>query len=82
MKKLVLILSVVFISLSALANTPCKGVTKAGKPCASVIVDSKTGYCNAHNPNRVKCTGITTAGKPCNMIVMKESKTCRIHVKK
>jgi len=81
MKQLLLILSVVFISLSALANTPCKGVTKAGKPCKSVIVDAKTGYCNAHNPNKVHCTGKTANGKPCNMSVMKGATACRFHIK-
>ena len=82
MKHLLLLLTVITLSISSYAQrTPCKGTTKAGKPCKSIIVDSKTGYCNAHNPNRVHCSGKTKAGKPCMMVVGKDSSTCRLHSK-
>jgi hypothetical protein len=82
MKHLLLLLTVITLSISSYAKpTPCKGTTKAGVACKSIIVDSKTGYCNAHNPNRVHCSGKTKAGKACMMTVSKGSTTCRLHGK-
>lgn len=79
MKHLLLLLTICTLSISSYAGTPCKGTTKAGKPCKSIIVDSKTGYCNAHNPNRVHCSAKTKAGNQCKMTVGKDSTVCRIH---
>jgi hypothetical protein len=81
MKHLLLLLTIITLSISSYASTPCKGTTKTGKPCKSIIVDSKTGYCNAHNPNRVHCSGKTKAGKNCMMVVLKGSTVCRLHGK-
>ena len=54
MKKFFFI-AALFLSVSATAQPPCKGTTKAGQPCKSIIVNKESGYCNAHNPNRAKC---------------------------
>jgi RNA polymerase subunit RPABC4/transcription elongation factor Spt4 len=81
MKHLLLLLTIITLSISSYASTPCKGTTKAGVACKSIIVDSKTGYCNAHNPNRVHCSGKTKAGKNCMMVVLKGSTVCRLHGK-
>lgn len=79
MKKLLFGL-MLLATVSANAQTvPCKGKTKSGVACKSVIVSKETGYCNAHNPNRVKCTGKTTSGKPCQMVVLKDQTVCRFH---
>jgi hypothetical protein len=79
----ILLFSVVTLTSSAQTKEPlaCKGVTKSGVACKSTIVSKKTGYCNAHDPNRVKCTGKTTTGKPCMMVVLKGTTTCRFHNK-
>ncbi len=79
----IVLFSVVTLTSTAQDKQPlaCKGKTKSGVACKSTIVAKKTGYCNAHDPNRVKCTGKTTAGNPCMMIVQKNSTTCRIHNK-
>ena len=80
MKKLLFgLMLLVTVSANAQTTPQCKGKTKSGVACKSVIVSKETGYCNAHNPNRVKCTGKTTSGKPCQMVVLKDQKVCRFH---
>lgn len=69
-------------SVSYAQTTPCKGKTKSGAACKSVIVSKSTGFCNAHNPNRTKCAGKTTAGKPCQMVCLKDTNVCRMHAVK
>lgn len=82
MRKIITAVLLLVAVSSYAQTTPCKGKTKSGKACSSVIVSKQTGYCNAHNPNRVKCTGKTTSGKPCQMVVLKESNVCRFHAVK
>lgn len=78
--KQILLALILLVTVSGFAQTtPCKGKSKSGKPCRSVIVSKETGYCNAHNPNRVKCTGKTTTGKPCQMVCLKDQTVCRFH---
>jgi len=80
MIKNILLALMLLVTVSGFAQTaPCKGKTKSGTTCKSVIVDKKTGYCNAHNPNRVKCTGKTTSGKPCQIVCLKDKTVCRFH---
>lgn len=67
------------VALSLNNQTPCKGTTKTGKPCQSVIVSKETGYCNAHDPNREKCHSLNAQGKPCGMIPLKDGQFCRVH---
>lgn len=79
-KSVIIAVLMLVASVSLAQTTPCKGKTKSGAPCKSVIVDKKIGFCNAHNPNRVKCTGKTSTGKPCQMVCLKDKSVCRIHV--
>ena len=58
----------------------CKAATKSGKPCQSVIVSKKTGYCNAHNPDRPHCKANNSKGQPCGMMPLKDAVYCRHHV--
>ena len=60
----------------------CKATTKSGKACTSVIVSKKTGFCNAHNPNRPKCSAKNVKGEPCGMVPLKDTNICRMHIKK
>lgn len=60
----------------------CKGTTKSGKACTSVIVSKKTGFCNAHNPDRAKCSAKNVKGEACGMVPLKDSSVCRIHIGK
>jgi hypothetical protein len=57
MYKFIGIVLLVLSSMSVLAGDPikCKGKTKAGHDCKSTIVSKSTGYCNAHDPNKIKC---------------------------
>lgn len=78
MKKL-LFISALALSIGAMAqNKPCKGTTKAGNPCKSVMV-SKTGFCRSHDPNAIKCAAINASGKPCGMTVKVNGEKCRFH---
>ena len=82
MKQHLLLVLMLLVTAGFAQTTPnvCKGKTKGeGKPCRSVIVSKETGYCNAHNPNRVKCSGKTTSGKPCQMVCLKNQAVCRFH---
>jgi hypothetical protein len=69
------------LSLASFAQDKpaCKGTTKKGQPCKSVIVSKKTGYCNSHNPNAVKCSSLTSSKKPCGMTVKAAGLKCRFH---
>jgi hypothetical protein len=58
-----------------IALLPCKGITKAGTPCKSVIV-SKAGYCRIHNPDAKHCPHVVK-GKQCGMIT--DGSKCRFH---
>lgn len=84
MKKIALmslfVLSVVF---SAVAGDPikCKGTTKKGEPCRSTIVSKKTGFCNAHDPNREHCKAKNSKGQACGVAPNKGSEYCRHHTK-
>lgn len=83
MTKQILLALMLLVTVSGFAQTStpnmCKGKTKVGTPCRSVIVSKETGYCNAHNPSRVKCKGKTTSGKPCQMVCLKDQAVCRLH---
>jgi hypothetical protein len=86
MKKLLSLVVLVMFSLTTVIaqdkpdqRLQCKGKTKAGDACKSTIVSKKTGYCNAHDPNRPHCTGKNSKGEPCGMIVSKGKTTCRFH---
>lgn len=80
MKKFIALL-IILLPLFSLAGEPvhCKGVTKAGQPCKSIMVNKTTGYCRAHDPNAHRCGAPTTSGKPCQMVT-KEG-LCRFHAK-
>jgi len=62
----------------ASAQDHCKGVTKKGEPCKSVI-GLKNGYCRVHDPATPRCGAKTAAGKPCRMPVDKLGDRCRFH---
>lgn len=82
MKKiLVIIMLLAAGAVSAQERPTCKGKTKSGNACKSVIVSKKTGYCNAHDPNREKCSAKNSTGKPCGMVPLKNSDKCRFHNK-
>jgi hypothetical protein len=84
MKKLVVILLFVLSTvLSAVAGDPikCKGTTKKGEPCKSTIVSKKTGYCNAHDPNKPHCKAKNSKGEPCGVAPEKNAEYCRHHSK-
>jgi hypothetical protein len=72
-------IAALFVSLYATAQPPCKGTTKAGQPCKSIIVNKETGYCNAHNPNRLKCEAKNSKGEQCGMPPIKGEHLCRVH---
>jgi hypothetical protein len=76
MRLLNIILLAVFIAGSSFQDeTPkCKGIKKDGTACRSVIVSKKTGYCNAHDPNKPKC-----AKETCRMKVKEKGQYCRFH---
>lgn len=76
---LVAIMCFLSLTLSAQDQLRCKGTSKSGSACKSTIVSKKTGYCNAHDPNRAKCSGVNSKGQPCGMIPLKNSSTCRHH---
>ena len=78
MKKFFFI-AALFLSVSATAQPPCKGTTKAGQPCKSIIISKETGYCNAHNPNRAKCESRNAKGGQCGMPPLKGQHFCRMH---
>lgn len=81
MKKLFSLLLVVSFSLSSYSQTktPCKGKTKAGAACKSVMVNKATGYCFSHDPITAKCGTLTTSGKPCQVPVKVKGSKCRFH---
>jgi len=58
----------------------CQGTTKAGKPCASIMV-MKSGFCRAHDPQSKKCA-YSKNGKPCKMTVKASQTYCRFHENK
>jgi len=78
MKKFFFI-AALFLSISATAQPLCKGTTKAGQPCKSIIVNKESGYCNAHNPNRAKCESKNAKGGQCGMPPLKGQHYCRMH---
>lgn len=83
MKYILAFLLLGIVSLSQAQDDPklqCKAVTKSGKPCQSVIVSKKTGYCNAHNPDRPHCKANNSKGEPCGMMPLKDTQYCRHHV--
>jgi len=81
MKKSIVLLAFSVLSLASVAAiVPCKGKTKAGQPCKSVMVSKATGYCHSHSPNSVKC-GAATAKGGCAMIVKVSGSKCRFHAK-
>jgi hypothetical protein len=80
MKKALLITALLFSITLTAQEKKCKGTTKAGQPCKSIMV-SKSGYCRAHDPNAIHCAGTTASGKPCGMIVKSKGEKCRIHTK-
>jgi hypothetical protein len=85
MKQLALIIcTLLTVTMYGQTDQPltCKGTTKSGKPCTSVIVSKKTGFCNAHNPNRPKCSAKNVKGEPCGMVPLKDTNLCRMHTKK
>lgn len=83
MKQLALIIcTLLTVVVYGQTELRCKGVTKSGKPCTSVIVNKKTGFCNAHNPNRPKCSAKNVKGEPCGMLPIKGTILCRMHTKK
>lgn len=59
-------------------ESKCKGTTKKGEPCHSVI-GIKDGYCEAHNPNVIRCGANTSQKKPCRNKVAKVGDKCRFH---
>lgn len=80
LKKFIALL-IIMLPLFALAGEPvkCKGTTKAGAPCKSIMVNKATGYCRAHDPSAHRCGAPTSTGKPCQMVT-KEG-LCRFHAK-
>jgi hypothetical protein len=83
MYKFIGIVLLVLSSMSVLAGDPikCKGKTKAGHDCKSTIVSKSTGYCNAHDPNKIKCKALNSKDKPCGVAPLKGQQYCRHHVK-
>jgi hypothetical protein len=64
------------IALSSF-TTPCKGIKKDGTNCRSTIVSKKTGFCNAHNPDKKTCPHVKKDGTNCQMPT--NGKLCRHH---
>ena len=77
--KNLLFIAALFLSVTATAQPPCKGTTKAGQPCKSIIVNKESGYCNAHNPSRAKCESKNAKGGQCGMPPLKGQHYCRMH---
>lgn len=78
MKKLILLLTLFALSVSANPPQLCKG-TKADKtPCKSSFVMAD-GYCKAHSPTTLKCGAMTSKKQPCKMMVSKAGEKCRFH---
>jgi len=79
MKQLLIIASLSFLSLTAIAGDKCKETTQEKKQCnRSAIVN---GYCYQHNPNRATCNGTTKAGNKCKLSPKKGTKYCHLHTK-
>lgn len=78
-KLLMIIICFTAITVSAQNKIVCKGTSKSGSACKSTIVSKKTGYCNAHDPNRARCTAKNSKGEPCGVMPVKNSTTCRHH---
>lgn len=67
---------IALVIATTMSLTPCKGVTKKGDPCKSVIVN-KEGYCRLHDPSAKRCPHVSDKGKPCGNIT--GGKLCRFH---
>lgn len=83
MKQYLLVLMLFLGYVASAQDNPklqCKAVTKSGKPCKSVIVSKKLGYCNAHNPDRPHCKAKNSKKEPCGMMPLKNAEYCRHHV--
>lgn len=76
---LVAIMCFLSLTVNAQDRLTCKGTSKSGSACKSTIVSKKTGYCNAHDPNRPHCAGKNAKGQPCGVMPAKNSKYCRHH---
>lgn len=77
MKKLITI-AILLLSITANAQTTCKGITKKGEPCKSTFLVKGTGYCRSHNPMAIHCAHMN-GNKQCGNVVTKQGDLCRSH---
>jgi hypothetical protein len=80
MKRVLVVLIMSILSLSAVAQTRCKGVKANGEQCKITAVNT-AGYCRFHDPTAPTCTAIKKDGKRCKMKVKEGVKFCQFHNK-
>lgn len=71
-----LVLLLITAGVSAQRIT-CKGTTKSGQPCKSIMVSKETGYCRSHNPAAKHCPFVKKDGSHCKMVT--DGSICRFH---
>jgi hypothetical protein len=80
MKKVLTAIAVTLVSIAASAQSAhCKGITKTGQPCHSIMVNKATGYCRMHDPAALHCSFIKKDGTQCKMVIKQGESLCRFH---
>lgn len=77
MKQIITIVLLLITAMASAQAIQCKGKTKAGQPCKSIMVSKQTGYCRMHNPAAKHCPFVKKGGKQCGMVT--DGSLCRFH---